>query len=111
MQHKANSVLLELSGMRYLWSFIGDYESLLMVHVRCPTRFSLSMIVKTIAAFVLFTTKQPESDSVGKDGRVVKDLLGNALKVQVGYNSPVNVTWFLPAVRAVHGALEQNDPI
>jgi hypothetical protein len=107
---KVNSVLKYESffkGLRHMFSFIGDYQSLLIMLDRPPEPFVPSMGVESIRLFIDSKTGVKGTSLVDRHGVLVKDVLGRNMVVQGGWNDPTIVAQLLSAISGIHSARQQ----
>ena len=91
-------------GLRYFCSLVGDYESLLILSPNAPSPFCPSMDPETIVSFIKFKRSAEGAELLDKDGNAVKDVLGNPVLCQGGWDDPRNVEQLMSAVGLLHEA-------
>ena len=91
-------------GLKYFFSLIGRYSSLLMLLDTVPEPFCPSMEPEAIALFIKY--KRGEMDEVLQDlsGNSVFDVFGNLVRCDGKWKDPKNVDQLLSAIGAIHSA-------
>ena len=97
-------------GLRYLFSLIGSYDSLLMLLDNPPEPFCPSMDPLAVALFVKYKRNKAGMELTDGNGNIVKDNFGNIVVCDGKWNDPKNVDQLLSAVGAIHAARGQRGP-
>ena len=108
-----NSVIMyekHIRGLKFFFSLIGDYESLLMLLPTPPAKVCPSMNAKSIALFIKYKRQTEGKILRDMDGHAVLDVLGREIKSDGNWKAPTNVDQFLSAVGAVHSAKGNEGP-
>jgi hypothetical protein len=95
--------------LRYFFTFIGDYQSLLMLDDKHST-FCPSMDPVSIAGFIRFKRGVAGTVLLDAHGKPWKDVFGKVIKCQGGWKDPRNADQLMSAVTAVHEARNQRGP-
>jgi hypothetical protein len=107
---KVNSLLKYESffkGFTSYVSFIGDYQSLLIL-LDCPPEPCIpSMCVESIRLFIDSKTGVKGTSLFDRLGVLFKDVLGRPMVVQGGWNGPTIVAQLLAAINGIHSARQQ----
>ena len=104
---ETNSTLMyekHLRGLKYFFSLIGDYESLLIMLPRPPTRVCPSMDPKSISLFIKYKRGKKGTQLLDSNDDEVHDVLGNPVLCVGQWNTPKNHSQLLSAIGAVHAA-------
>jgi hypothetical protein len=98
-------------GLFRFLSFIGDYDSLLVLYVGTPKQLVPSMKAESVALYLLY--KCCASGNVLKlhgSASCVKDMFGRDVMCLGVWKAIVNVHQCLSAVSALHSKLKSNQP-
>lgn len=97
------------NGLKYFFSLIGDYESLLILLEYPPEPFCPSMDPNSIALFINWKRYPAGSPllEIGNGSVILADVEGNPIRCQGTWNDPNNVNQLLSAVGAIHEARNQ----
>ena len=80
------------------------YTSMLMLEEHPPDKFCPAMNPTTIALFIIFKRSKKGEPLLDQHGNPVKDVFGEEIKCQGGWNNPKNAEQYLAAIGCIHAA-------
>ena len=95
--------------LRFYFSLIGDYESLLMLQEKAPIAVP-PMNPRSLSSFIQYKRGPKGQTMTGLNGGSVVDICGNPILSTGAWKAPINLKQFNSAVTALHVAFDHDGP-